>query len=65
MTPSLLAGIWPKLPQAIATRLFGTGREMIMRIDIPGEVERRSLFSELVTPTLGRFRMIHGNIDNI
>ncbi|MDH4988465.1 methionine ABC transporter ATP-binding protein [Aminobacter anthyllidis] len=65
VTRSLLAGIRPQLPQAIAARLAGTGREAILRVDIAGEAARRPLLSELATSIPGRFRLVHGGIDTI
>ncbi|WP_395450521.1 methionine ABC transporter ATP-binding protein [Aminobacter sp. UC22_36] len=65
VTRSLLAGIRPQLPQSIAARLAGTGREAMLRVDISGEAARRPLLSELAAAIPGRFRLIHGGIDNI
>ena len=65
MTRSLLAGIRPQLPQSIAARLAGTGREAILRVDIAGAAARRPLLSELAAAIPGRFRLVHGGIDNI
>ncbi|WP_432287423.1 methionine ABC transporter ATP-binding protein [Aminobacter sp. BA135] len=62
---SLLAGIRPQLPQAIATRLTGVGREAILRVDIAGEAAHRPLLQELATSVPGRFRLVHGGIDTI
>lgn len=65
VTRSLLAGIRPQLPQSIAARLAGSGREAILRVDISGEAARRPLLAELATSIPGRFRLVHGGIDNI
>ena len=65
VTRSLLAGIRPQLPQAIAARLAGAGREAILRVDIAGEAARRPLLQELATAVPSRFWLVHGGIDTI
>ncbi len=65
VTRSLLAGIRPQLPVSIAERLSRAGREAILRVDIAGEAARRPLLQELATSIPGRFRLVHGGIDNI
>ena len=65
VTRSLLAGIRPQLPEAIAARLGKAGREAILRVDVAGEAARRPLLQELATAIPGRFRLVHGGIDHI
>ena len=65
VTRSLLAGIRPQLPEALAARLGQAGREAILRVDVAGEAARRPLLQELATAIPGRFRLVHGGIDHI
>ncbi|WP_406872355.1 methionine ABC transporter ATP-binding protein [Aminobacter sp. P9b] len=65
VTRSLLGGIRPQLPAAIAGRLARSGREAILRIDIAGEAARRPLLQELAAAVPGRYRLVHGGIDYI
>lgn len=65
VTRSLLGGIRPQLPAAIAGRLARSGREAILRIDIAGEAARRPLLQELAAAVPGRYRLVHGGIDHI
>ena len=66
ITQSLLGGIRPQLPAAIAERLSPVpGREAILRVDVAGDAARRPLLAELGAAVPGRFRLIHGGIDHV
>jgi D-methionine transport system ATP-binding protein len=66
ITQSLLSGIRPQLPGAIAASLSQSGgREAILRVDVAGEAASRPLLSDLATAVPGAFRLVHGGIDHV
>lgn len=64
ITKSLLAGIRPQLPEAIAARLSTSGSEVILCVDIATEEAQSALF-DLAAALPKSFRLIHGGVDHI
>jgi D-methionine transport system ATP-binding protein len=64
ITQSLLGGIRPQLPEAIAARLGTSGTEAILCVDIASDEAQAALF-DLAAALPKSFRLIHGGIDHI
>ena len=64
ITKSLLGGIRPQLPEAIASRLSSNGSEAILCVDIASNEAQSALF-DLAAALPKSFRLIHGGVDHI
>jgi D-methionine transport system ATP-binding protein len=64
VTTSLLSGIRPQLPEAIAARIADQGDEIVFCVDI-GSSEAQTVLFELSGALPGSFRLIHGGVDHI
>lgn len=64
ITKSLLGGIRPQLPEAIAAKLSDRGSEVVLSVDIASQESQAALF-DLATALPKSFRLIHGGVDHI